>query len=175
MKENPEIRKKAIKLVMDYADIFGEKGKKEVGVKELVDFKIKLRAGARPIKQKVCPLNPHQKASLKAQMETWKKEEIIEESVSPWASPMVPAKKAGGAPGEIRWAIDYRALNEVTIADSYPIPNIDEVLERLAGSKFYSALDAAAAYHTIPVEKKSRPLLAFITPMGLFQFARMPF
>ena len=45
----------------------------------------------------------------------------------------------------------------------------------MAGSKFYSALDAAAAYHTIPVEKKSRPLLAFITPMGLFQFARMTF
>ena len=42
-------------------------------------------------------------------------------------------------------------------------------------SKYYSALDAAAAYHTIPVEKNSRPLLAFITPMGLFQFARMPF
>ena len=175
LKENPEIRKKAIKLVMEYADIFGEKGKKEVGVTDLVDFEIKLKAGARPIKQKVRPLNPHQKASLKAQMETWKKEEIIEESVSPWASPMVPAKKAGGAPGEIRWAIDYRALNEVTIADSYPIPNIDEVLERLAGSKYYSALDAAAAYHTIPVEKNSRPLLAFITPMGLFQFARMPF
>ena len=175
LKENPEIRKKAIKLVMDYADIFGEKGKKEVGVTDLVDFEIKLKAGARPNKQKVRPLNPHQKASLKAQMETWKKEEIIEESVSPWASLMVPAKKAGGAPGEIRWAIDYRALNEVTIADSYPIPNIDEVLERLAGSKFYSALDAAAAYHTIPVKKKSRPLLAFITPMGLFQFARMPF
>ena len=175
LKENPEIRKKAIELVMEYADIFGEKGKKEVGVTDLVDFQIKLKDGARPVKQKVRPLNPHQKASLKAQMETWKKEEIIEESISPWASPMVPAKKSGGAPGEIRWAIDYRQLNDVTIADSYPIPNIDEVLERLAGSKYYSALDAAAAYHTIPVEKKSRPLLAFITPMGLFQFTRMPF
>ena len=71
---------------------------------------------------------------------------------------MVPAKKAGGAPGEIRWAIDYRALNEVTIADSYPIPNIDEVLERLAGSKFYSALDAAAAYHTIHYANGSFPV-----------------
>ena len=88
---------------------------------------------------------------------------------------MIPAKKSGGAPGEIRWAIDYRQLNDVTIADSYPIPNIDKVLERLAGSKYYSALDAAAAYHTIPVEKKSHPLLAFSTTMGLFQFTRMPF
>ena len=175
LKENPEIQKKAIALVMEYADIFGEKGKKEVGVTEMVEFDIKLKEGARPVKQKIRPLNPHQKESLKKQMETWKKEDIIEESISPWGSPMVPAKKAGGAPGEIRWAIDYRALNSVTIADSYPIPNIDEVLERLAGSKFYSALDAAAAYHTIPVEKNSRPLLAFLTPMGLYQFSRMPF
>ena len=61
--------------------------------------------------------------------------------------------------------------------DSYPIPNIDEVLEKLAGSKCYSALEAAAAYHTIPipVEKKSRSLLAFTNPMGLWTFSRMPF
>ena len=62
-------------------------------------------------------------------MEKWKEEGIIQESVSPRASPMVPAKKAGGAPGEIRWAIDYRALNESTISDSYPIPNVEEILE----------------------------------------------
>ena len=100
---------------------------------------------------------------------------MIEETVSPWASPLVPAKKSGGCAGEIRWAIDYRLLNQATITDSYPIPNIDEVLERLAGSKFFSCLDAAAAYHTIPVAKKSRPLLAFTTPMGLWTFSRMPF
>ena len=175
LKENPEIQEKAIALVKEYADIFGEKGKKEVGETDLVEMEITLKEGAKPVRQKVRPLNPHQKESLKKQMETWKKEGIIEESISPWASPMVPAKKSGGAPGDIRWAIDYRALNSVTIADSYPIPNIDETLERLAGSRYYSALDAAAAYHTIPVENKSRPLLAFITPMGLFQFTRMPF
>ena len=66
-------------------------------------------------------------------------------------------------------------LNQATITDSYPIPNIDEVLERLAGSSVFSALDAAAAYHTIRVEKKSRPLLAFTTPFGLFNFRKMPF
>ena len=175
LQRNPEIKEKAIALVKEYADIFGEKGEKEIGETDLVDFEITLKEGAKPVRQKVRPLNPHQKDSLKKQMETWKKEEIIEESISPWASPMVPAKKAGGAPGEIRWAIDYRALNSVTIADSYPIPNIDEVLERLAGSRYYSALDAAGAYHVVPVEKSSRPLLAFITPMGLYQFCRMPF
>ena len=175
LKANPEIQKKAVQLVMEFADIFGEKGKSEVGVTDLVEFEIKLKPGTQPVKQKVRPLNPHQKASLEKQMETWRREGVIEETVSPWASPLVPAKKSGGCAGEIRWAIDYRLLNRATITDSYPIPNIDETLERLAGSKFYSALDAATAYHTIPVEKKSRPLLAFTTPMGLWTFSRMPF
>ena len=175
LKANPEIQKKAVQLVMEFADIFGEKGKSEIGETNLVEFSIKLKEGTRPVKQKLRPLNPHQKESLRKQIEVWKREGVIEESVSPWASPMVPAKKAGGAPGEIRWAVDFRVLNQATITDSYPIPNIDEVLERLAGSSVFSALDAAAAYHTIRVEKKSRPLLAFTTPFGLFNFRKMPF
>ena len=175
LKANPEIQKKAIKLVMEYADIFGEKGKKEMGLTDLVEFEIDIKPGTKPVKQKVRPLNPHQKESLKKQIETWTREEVIEPVVSPWASPLVPAKKAGGCAGEIRWAVDYRILNSATITDSYPIPNIDEVLERLAGSRYFSALDAAAAYHTIPVAKKARPLLAFTTPYGLFTFTRMPF
>ena len=66
-------------------------------------------------------------------------------------------------------------VEQLTISDSYPIPNVDEILERFAGSKVYSALDAAAAFHVIPVKESSRPLLAFITPMGLFEFLKMPF
>ena len=111
LKANPEIQKKAVQLVMEFADIFGEKGKSEIGETNLVEFSIKLKEGTRPVKQKLRPLNPHQKESLRKQIEVWKREGVIEESVSPWASPMVPAKKAGGAPGEIRWAVDFRVLN----------------------------------------------------------------
>jgi len=62
---------------------------------DLVEFEIKLKPGTQPVKQKVRPLNPHQKASLEKQMETWRREGVIEEMVSPWASPLVPAKKPG--------------------------------------------------------------------------------
>jgi hypothetical protein len=77
LKENPEIMKKAIALVKEYADIFGEKGKKEVGETDMVEFEVTLKEGSKPVRQKVRPLNPHQKESLKKQMETWKKEDII--------------------------------------------------------------------------------------------------
>ena len=71
--------------------------------------------------------------------------------------------------------MDYRPLNAVTIADSYPLPRIQDNLEWLQGAKVFSTLDAAGAYHVIPVEKKTRPLLAFTTPFGLWQFKRLPF
>ena len=106
--QNPKIQKKDTKLIMEFADIFSGVGTKEVGRADLIEFEIKVNKGTTPIKQKLRTLNPHQKESLKKQMEKWKQEGIIHESVSPWASPMVPAKKAGGAPGEIRWAIDNR-------------------------------------------------------------------
>ena len=71
--------------------------------------------------------------------------------------------------------MDYRPLNVVTVADSYPLPRIQDNLERLQGARIFSTLDAAGAYHVIPVEKKTRPLLAFTTPYGLWQFKRLPF
>jgi len=61
------------------------------------------------------------------------------------------------------------------VSDSFPTPNISEILESLGTSKVFSSLDAAQAYHNIPIEKKSRPLTAFATAFGLFHFARLPF
>ena len=71
--------------------------------------------------------------------------------------------------------MDYRPLNVETLADSYPLPRIKDNLERLQGAKVFSTLDAAGAYHVIPVEKKTRSLLAFRTPYGLWQFKCLPF
>ena len=71
--------------------------------------------------------------------------------------------------------MDYWGLNACTIADAYPLPNIQENLDKLQGSRVFSTLDAASAYNTIPVEPKRRPLLTFTKPWGLFTFNRMPF
>ena len=171
LNRNPQIKEQLIGLIKEYQDVFADP-ESQVGETDLVEFDIEVKPGSIPHRSKVRPLNPAQRESLKKQLDDWTETGVIEPSNSPWASALVPAFKKGGG---IRWAIDYRKLNEVTVPDSYPLPSISENLEKLQGSKIFSALDAASAYHTVKVKEQCRPYLAFTTPYGLFQYARMPF
>ena len=76
--------------------------------------------------------------------------------------------------GLTRWAVDYRPLNKITIKYSYPLPSISENLEKMQGSRVFSTLDAAGAYHCVPVAPKTRLSLAFVTQFGLYTLKRMP-
>lgn len=71
--------------------------------------------------------------------------------------------------------VDYRALNKVTIKDKYPLPIIDDQIDRLQGQKFYTSLDLFSGYYQIPVTRESGDKNAFVTPDGQYQFKRMPF
>ena len=97
---------------------------------------------------------------MKGQLDDWLRDCVIEPAESPWASPLVPVKKKNGTR---RWATDFRVLNLLTVDDSFPTPNISEVLETLSESKVFSTLDAQNAYHCISIEEKSRPLTALLT------------
>ena len=109
---------------------------------------------------------------MKKQLADWLHDEVIEPSKSPWSSPLVLVTKKSG---KIRWCVDFRAVNKVMVTDSYPTPHISDILESLGSSKIFSTLDASNAYNAIPVEEKSRPLSAFATAFGLWQFALVPF
>ena len=171
LKKEPELKEKLKELIKEYSDIFSSP-EQSFGKTSLIEFEIRLEPGTKPVKTKLRPINPKQRASLKEQIDKWVAEDVVEECESPWASALVPVLKKDGS---TRWAVDYRPLNKATIKDSYPLPSISENLEKLQGSQVFSTLDAAGAYHCVPVEASSRPLLAFITPFGLYTFKRMPF
>ena len=71
--------------------------------------------------------------------------------------------------------VDYRRLNLVTAVDSYPMPWIDDLIDRLGGAKYISNLDLSREYWQVPIAESNRPKTSFTTPMGLFQFWMMPF
>ena len=96
----------------------------------------------------------------------------IQHSESPWSSPVVLAKKKDGS---TRFCIDYRKVNEVTRKDAYPLPRVDDTLDTLVGSKYFSTLDLASGYWQVEVAENDQPKTAFTTPEGLFQFRVMPF
>ncbi|KMQ83421.1 enzymatic polyprotein endonuclease reverse, partial [Lasius niger] len=71
--------------------------------------------------------------------------------------------------------IDYRKLNEKTIGDAYPLPNINEILDQLGSAKYFSIFDLAQGFHQIPMDEKDTPKTAFTTPYGHYEYLRMPF
>ena len=111
--------------------------------------------------------------SLRKQIDKWLDQDVVEEADSPWSFPLIPVPKKNS--DELRWAVDYRKLNAITKKDAYPLPNIADNLSRLSGSKIFSTLDGAGAFHTVPMRRADREKTAFSSPFGQFQFKRMPF
>ena len=80
---------------------------------------------------------------------------VIRPSTSPWASPIVLVPKRGSE--ETRFCVDFRRVNSVTVQNSYPLPNIDEILAAFCGAKYFSKMDLKARYWQIEMEEESKP------------------
>lgn len=85
---------------------------------------------------------------------------------------MVAARKPNG---DLRLCVDLRQLNKCAVVGRDPLPNINELLTLLGGTRVFSTIDLTSAYHQIELEQSSRDLTAFITPFGTFRFIRKPF
>jgi len=102
---------------------------------------------------------------------------IIQTSVSQWNAPLLVVPKKADASGKpkLRVVVDFRKLNDLTIGDSFPLPNITEILDQLGNAKYFTTLDLASGYHQIPMAERDKQKTAFSTPYGHYEFNRMPF
>jgi hypothetical protein len=133
---------------------------------------INLEEGHRPPNRPAYRLAPSELAECEKTVDELLKLGLIRPSCSPFASPVLFVRKKDGS---LRMVIDYRLLNKITISDRYPLPRIDDLLDRLKGAKVFSSLDLLSGYHQVRLRKEDVPKTAFRTPFGLYEFLVLPF
>ena len=154
-------------LLQTYADIFSN----TPGETDTAEHQIIL-ADSNPVRGKTYPVPYSLREEVKAELSEMVRLGIVEPSNSPYSSPLLMVKKKDGT---YRPVVDYRSLNRITVFDSEPMPNAEDIFARLSGARFFSKLDFCKGYWQIPMAEADRAKTAFSTPFGLYQFRRMPF
>ncbi|UYV77687.1 K02A2.6-like [Cordylochernes scorpioides] len=142
-------------------------------IKPTSTVKHKINTGDQsPIKQRPYRVAPSERRLIQDEVNKMIENHIVKPSESPWSSPVILVRKKDGT---WRFCVDYRRLNKITKKDVYPLPRIDDALDSLAGSSYFSTMDLRSGYWQIEVDEKDREKTAFITPDGLYEFQVMPF
>lgn len=144
----------------------------ELGCTNVTQMNIQEKEGSTPVCSKAYRATTKEREEIAKIIGEYKKYGLVKETRSPYASPVLLVRKKTG---EFRLVIDYRKLNKQTVADKFPLPNIDEQLENLTGAQFFSVLDLAHGYMQIPLSEEAKAKTAFITPDTTGQFERMIF
>ena len=156
-------------LLMEYADVFSFHS--DLGRTNLTKHHIDT-GDSQHIHQLPRHVSPARRQEVRQLLTEMLKNDIIQPSNSPWSSPIILVRKRDGS---TRFCIDYRKVNSVTRKDAYPLPRLDDILDTLGGSKWFSTLDLKSGYWQVEVDSSSREKTAFTTSEGLYEFKVMPF
>lgn len=160
----------ALKAVIDEYKVFFISGTATTTVKT-GSMSIKLTSDT-PVVYHPYKLSYHEKLKVREIVCDLKEKGIIRESQSQYASPILLVKKKDGTD---RMCVDYRALNRITVKDRYPLPLIDDHIDRLGNFELFTGLDMATGFLQIPMEEESISKTAFVTPEGHFEYLKMPY
>jgi transposase InsO family protein/predicted aspartyl protease len=168
LRVSEEYQASAINLLQEYADVFRTE---PLGSSRNFEHRLEL-LDPEPVKMMPRRVPQTQYAAMQEEIERMLRLGIIRKSVSPYASPVVLVRKKNG---KIRFCVDYRRLNDKTVKDAFPLPNILDVLEALQGAKFFTTLDLQSGFWQIPMREKDISKTAFCVPHGHYEFLKMAF
>ena len=163
VKINPEL----VELLNEYKDVLTDLP----GSTHLMEHDIKLTS-TDPVRSRPYPVPHTMRETVKAEIQKMLDMGIIYRTDSPYASPIVIVKKSDGSN---RFCIDFRKLNKITVFDSEPVGNPDDIFPKLCNSKYLTKLDLTKGYWQIPVKPECQKYTAFTSSEGLFAFRKLPF
>lgn len=137
-----------------------------------IDHAICTTPGAREPHRQPYNMSHSELQELKKQLTDLEHKGYISPSVSPYGAPVLFVKKKDGS---LRLCVDYRALNDITIKDRYPLPRIEDLFDQLGGSTLFSHIDLKKGYHQFLVKKSDRYKTAFVTRYGQYEWNVLPF
>jgi hypothetical protein len=148
-----------IKVVSKFPDVF-PKDLPGMPPERKVEFVIELLPCTALISKRAYRVSGPELVELKKQIDELLEKGYIRPSTSPWAAPVLFVEKKDGTK---RMCIDYRALNEVTIKNKYPLPRIEDLFDQLRGASVFSKIDLRSGYHQLRIRPSDIPKTAFIT------------
>lgn len=160
------------KIYCDYLDVFSRKEANELPPHRPYDHAIDLLPGKEPPYGPLYLMSRAESEELLKELKSQLGKGFIRASRSPAASPVLFVKKAGGG---LRFCVDYRGLNEITVKNRYPLPLITETLARLSRARIFSKLDIISAFNRLRIKEGDEWKMAFRTRYGLFEYLVMPF
>lgn len=172
---NYEEKEELLRLCNEYSDIFAKENEPLTST-HVVKHKIRTTDDI-PIHSKLYRYPQVHKEEVERQIDKMLQQNIIRHSHSPWCSPIWVVPKKEDASGKKKWRIvvDYRKLNDKTIPDRYPIPKIEEILDKIGRSQYFSTIDLISGFHQIEIHPDDIEKTAFSTDSGHFEYLRMPF
>ncbi|XDV26446.1 hypothetical protein PO909_030165 [Leuciscus waleckii] len=158
-------RNDLISLIKQHENLFPDVPRRTTIIEHDIDV-----GSTCPIKQHPYRTNPHKRLLFQSEVKFMLKNGIAESTNSPWSSPCLLTSD-----GSMRFCTDFRRVNAVTKPDSYPLPRIDDCVDRLGSAVFVSKIDLLKGYWQVPLTLRAKEISAFVTPDHFLQYTAMAF